>query len=344
MKLSWEPLTLSLRRTFRIAHGASDQRHNVLLRIDERIGEAAAVPYHGESQAGIMAYLARLKPEDWGDDPALLEDILAQLPSGSLAARAAVDMALHDAWGQCLGQPLYRLFGLNPTRIPPTSVTVAMDEPQAMAAWVRDSDWPIIKVKLGGADDEAILATIREATRGETKPRVLRVDVNGGWSRERAAALLPRLAHYDLELVEQPLPVEDIAGLQWLRAQNLGVPIFADESIKSARDVVAHAGAVDGVVIKLMKSGGIRAAMRAITVARALDMRVMLSCMVESTIAVTAAAHLAPLCDFIDLDGPLLIDTAALPRTQQVQGMRYRGARLILPNRPGLGLTKSTEV
>jgi L-alanine-DL-glutamate epimerase-like enolase superfamily enzyme len=107
---------------------------------------------------------------------------------------------------------------------------------------------------------------------------------------------------------------------------------------------VAHAGAVDGVVIKLMKSGGLREAMRAITVARALDMRVMLSCMVESTIAVTAAAHLAPLCDFIDLDGPLLIDTAALPCAQQVQGVRYEGARLILPNRPGLGLTNSMEV
>ncbi len=359
MKLTWEPMTLNLRRTFRIAHGASDQRRNVLVRLDEAhgphsgIGEAAAVPYHGESQAGIMAYLASLNPEDWGHDPARIDDILAQLPPGSRAARAAVDIALHDLWGQCLGQPLYRLFGLNPARIPPTSFTVAMDEPKAMATWVQDSGWPIIKVKLGGPDDEAILAAIRATSppgplsesseRGGGTPRVLRVDVNGGWTRERAAALLPRLARYDLELVEQPLPVGDIEGLRWLREQDFGVPIFADESIKDARDVVAHAGTVDGVVIKLMKSGGIREAMRAIAVARALDMRVMLSCMVESPIAVTAAAHLAPLCDLVDLDGPLLIDIDALPPAQRLQGVRYEGARLILPNGPGLGLTHTKE-
>ena len=126
----------------------------------------------------------------------------------------------------------------------------------------------------------------------------MRVDANAGWTRAQAAQLIPRLADYGLELVEQPLPVGDIEGLRWLREQRLGLPIFADENIKTARDVLAHAGAVDGVVIKLMKSSGIREARRAIAMARSLDMQVMIGCMVETSLGVTAAAHIAPLCDF----------------------------------------------
>jgi len=160
------------------------------------------------------------------------------------------------------------------------------------------------------------------------------VDANAGWTREQAAAMIPRLAQYDVELVEQPLAVGDLEGLRWLRAQKFGVPIFADESVKTARDVAAHAGAVDGVVIKLMKTGGIREALRAIHTARALDLQVMLSCMIESSVGVTAAAHLAPLCDYADLDGPLLI------RNDRFNGIRYDGARMILPEGAGLGVVE----
>jgi L-alanine-DL-glutamate epimerase-like enolase superfamily enzyme len=330
MKLTWEPLTLELRTTFRIAHGADDRRENVLARLDEGIGEAAAVKYHGETQAGIVAYLARVA-DDIGkcDDPFLMEDILARLPLGSNAARAAIDLALHDVWGKRIGQPLYRLLGLDPTRAPLTSFTIAMDEPAAMAQRAQESRLPILKIKVGGANDEAMLAAIRRATNAK-----LRVDANAGWTREQAAAMIPRLAQYDVELVEQPLAVGDLEGLRWLRAQKFGVPIFADESVKTARDVAAHAGAVDGVVIKLMKTGGIREALRAIHAARALDLQVMLSCMIESSVGVTAAAHLAPLCDYADLDGPLLI------RNDRFNGIRYDGARMILPEGAGLGVVE----
>jgi L-alanine-DL-glutamate epimerase-like enolase superfamily enzyme len=330
MKLTWEPLTLELRTTFRIAHGADDRRENVLARLDEGIGEAAAVKYHGETQAGIVAYLARVA-DDIGkcDDPFLMEDILAHLPLGSNAARAAIDLALHDVWGKRIGQPLYRLLGLDPTRAPLTSFTIAMDEPAAMAQRAQESRLPILKIKVGGANDEAMLAAIRRATNAK-----LRVDANAGWTREQAAAMIPRLAQYDVELVEQPLAVGDLEGLRWLRAQKFGVPIFADESVKTARDVAAHAGAVDGVVIKLMKTGGIREALRAIHAARALDLQVMLSCMIESSVGVTAAAHLAPLCDYADLDGPLLI------RNDRFNGIRYEGARMILPEGAGLGVVE----
>ena len=334
MKLSWEPITLDLKTTFRIAHGASDQRFNVVVYLQhsglQGLGEAPGVTYLGESQAGIIAYLESV-PHLSDDDPALLEDILRRLPPGSGAARAALDMALHDLWGKLVGQPLYRLFGLNPARIPPTSFTVAIDQPEVMAEQARRSGYPIIKIKLGSDQDEAIVRAIRGATDAR-----LRVDANAGWSREQAAELIPRLAQYDLELVEQPLPFGDIQGLHWLRKQlhdqHIYVPIFVDESVKSARDVAAHAGAVDGVVIKLAKTGGLREAMRAIAVARALDMQVMVSCMVETNLGVTAAAHLAPLCDYVDLDGPLLI------RNDPFQGLSYQGPQIALPDSPGLGV------
>jgi L-alanine-DL-glutamate epimerase-like enolase superfamily enzyme len=335
MRLSWQPVTLDLRTTFRIAHGASDQRFNVITSLEDGEylgrGEAAAVAYHGETQSGIIAYLAGLEgsPADPSrlEDPFLIDDFLSQLPAGSRAARASIDIALHDLLGKHLGQPIYRIFGLNPDHIPETSFTIAIDEPDLMAERARRSSWPILKIKLGSQDDEKIIAAIRNATAAR-----LRGDANAGWTREQAVSLIPRLAAYGLELVEQPLAVGDIEGLRWLRAQKLGVPIFADEGIKSARDVAAHAGAIDGVVIKLMKSGGMREALSAIHTARALDMQVMIGCMVETSLGVTAAAHLAALGDYIDLDGPLLI------KNDPFNGIEYQGAKILLPDRPGLGI------
>ena len=330
LNITWEPITLQLKNVFRIAHGASAQRHNVIVRVEEGLGEAAGVAYHGETPERIIAYLQTVALLG---DPLHLVDLLAQLPQeGSRAGRAAVDMALHDLWGKRLGQPLYCLLGLNPADAPPTSFTIAMDEPQAMAERAAASGMPVIKIKVGGENDEAIVRAIREATDAR-----LQVDANGGWTREQAAAIIPRLTEYDLQIVEQPLPAGDIEGLRWLRAQDLGAPIFADEAIKTPQDILAHAGAVDGVVIKLAKSGGIRPALEMIALARTLDMRVMIGCMVETAVAVTAAAHLAPLCDYADLDGPLLI------ANDPFCGLRYDGARMLLPDGPGLGITPRAE-
>lgn len=332
MKLILEPITLDLKNTFRIAHGASDQRHNVLVHLDEGIGEGAGVPYLGESQAGIMDYI-RSAAEQFSDDPTQINTILETLPLGSSSGRAALDIALHDLWGKRQGIPLYKLLDINSQHMPSTSLTIAMDDPGKMAQSARRSGWPIIKIKLGSGDDEAIVRSIREET-----DAVLRVDANAGWTREQAAELIPRLVEYDLELVEQPLPVGDIEGLRRLRASNPGVIIFADESIRSPQDVIDHVDAVDGVVIKLMKSGGIKPAMHMIEIARSFDMHVMLSCMVESSVGVTAAAHLASLCEYVDLDGPMLI------KNDPYQGVTYRGAQLVLPEGSGLGVVKRKEV
>lgn len=331
MKLRWEPLTLDLKTTFRVAHGAFDQRFNVLVYLDEGVGEAAAVPYYGETQEGIIEYLNSFP--NLGDDPFDLEAVLARRPPGSRAARSAIDQALHDLWGKTLGQPLYRLFGLNPNNLPLTSFTIAMTEPEIMAEQAKASGYPIIKIKLGSDNDEAIVSAIRNVTNAK-----LFVDVNAGWSREQALQLIPRLADYDLELIEQPLPVDDVEGYFWLReklcAQRIRVLIFADETAKTSHDIPKLAGAIDGVVVKTMKSEGIREALRMIHTARAHDIQVMLSCMVESSVGVTAAAHLAPLCDYADLDGPLLISN------DPYSGLAYEGARMSLPDGPGLGVKR----
>src|SRR5215217_4501199 len=177
MKLHWEPLALDLKTTFRVAHGAFDQRFNVLVYLDDGVGEAAAVPYYGETQQGIMDYLKSVP--DLGDDPLDLDAVLAKRPAGSRAARAAIDEALHDLWGKKLGQPLYKLFGLNPMNLPLTSFTIGMDEPHVMAEQAKASGLPILKIKLGSEKDERILTAIRKVT-----DAMLFADVNAGWSRE----------------------------------------------------------------------------------------------------------------------------------------------------------------
>lgn len=331
MKLHWEPITLELKTTFRVAHGASDQRHNVLVYLDDGVGEAAAVPYYGETQEGIIEYLKSVP--DLGDDLFDMDNVLARRPAGSRAARSAIDEALHDLWGKKLGQPLYKLFGLNPQNIPLTSFTIGMDDPRVMAEQAKASGHPILKIKLGGEEDEARIKAIRAATNSK-----LRVDANAGWSREEALRIIPRLVEYDLEFIEQPLAVDDVDGYFWLkdelRARRIDIPIFADETAKSSRDVAKLAGAIDGVVVKTMKSEGIREMMRMIHTARAHDMQIMLSCMVESSVGVTAAAHLAPLCDYADLDGPLLI------KNDPYRGVTYDGAKMSLPDGAGIGVER----
>jgi L-alanine-DL-glutamate epimerase-like enolase superfamily enzyme len=326
MRLTWEGVTLELALPFHIAHQRSETRRNVLVRLDSGIGEAAGVSYLGESEAGIALYLSQL---DLGEleDPTQIDEVLARLPAGSAAARAAVDIALHDLWGQQLGQPLYRLLGLNPARIPPSSFTIAIDTPELMAKRAAEARLPVLKIKLGDAQDEARIRAIREACSA-----TLRVDANAGWSRDKAARLLPVLAELGVELCEQPLPAGDLDGLRALAAVHPRPALFADESIKTCADIVSHAGLVDGVVIKLAKCGGLREAWRQIGVAHALDLRVMLSCMIETSVAVTAAAQLAPAVEHVDLDGPLLIVN------DPYVGVQYRGAELVLPEGPGLGL------
>lgn len=331
MHLRHEPVTLDLVTPFRIAHGTSVARHNVLVRIDdgeyEGLGEAAPVRQHKETQAGVLGYLASLPP--LGEDPFQLEEILAALPSGSQAARAAVDIALHDLVGKKLGIPLYRLFGLDPGSAPQTSYTISIGTVEEVQAWARTAakQFSILKLKLDGDHHLDLVHAVRAVTDAR-----LVADANCGWTTDQALRLIPALADLGLEWIEQPLPEEDLDGLRRVRAAS-PVPIFADEPVRRARDIPRLAGSVDGVNIKVMKAGGLREALRMIAVARAHDLQVMLGCMVETSVGITAAAHLAPLVDWADLDGNL-----NLTRDPFV-GVRVDQGRLVLPDGPGLGVT-----
>ena len=333
LTLKPEPITLNLATPFRIAHGTSVARHNVLVRIDDGqqqgLGEAAAVVQHHETQQGVMEYLAALPKLP--DDALELHDILDALPPGSQAARAAVDIALHDLIGKKLGQPLYRLFGLNPARAPQTSFTIGLGTVEEVRekARVAARQFSILKLKLD-SDEAHSLALVR-AARDETGARLV-IDANCAWTVAQAERMIPALADLGVEWVEQPLAEEDLAGTRRVRA-SAPVPIFADEPVRTARDIPRLADCVDGVNIKLMKAGGIREGLRMISVARAHDLQVMLGCMVETSVGITAAAHLAPLVDWADLDGNLTVTN------DPFLGVQVEHGRLILPAGPGLGVT-----
>jgi L-alanine-DL-glutamate epimerase-like enolase superfamily enzyme len=334
MYLHYEPITLTLKTPFRIAHGSSDVRHNVLVRIGdgehEGLGEAAPVRQHHETQATVLAYLdglARYWPP--GDDPYLLVDLLSALPPGSQAARAAVDMALHDLVGKKLGTPLYRLLGLNPNRAMVTTLTIGLGPLEEVEAKASEAaDFPILKLKLDSNADHC-LSMVR-AVRAASDARLV-ADANCAWSADQALQLIPALADLGLEWIEQPLPEDDLEGMRRVREAS-PLPVFADEPVRTAKDIPLLASCVDGVNIKVQKAGGLREARHMIAVARAHDLQVMLGCMVETSVGITAAAHLSPLVDWADLDGTLLI------RDDPFAGVQVKAGQLVLPSEPGLGV------
>ena len=339
MHYSVEPLELRLKTPFRIAHGTSTTRTNVLVRLGDGVGEGALLPYYPHAFEAVQAYLEKLAPAALlGDDPLALEDALDRLPPGPAPARTAVDIALHDHWGRRLGQPLYRLWGLNPARAPLSTITLSIPEtladlPAQIEAWAA---FPILKLKLGTGDtarDEAIVRTARQATDAQ-----LCVDTNSAWSLDEAAAIIPRLSAYDLLFIEQPLSKNEVDA--WLRLRRRlpddTPPLIADESVQSAADMLALGEAIDGVNLKLAKAGGLRETRRMIALARALGLHVMLGCMIESSVALTAAAHLAPLVDFADLDGYLHL------ANDPFEGMTMEQGRIGLPDGPGLGVVERT--
>ena len=315
MILDFEILDLETRHAFRIARpGAQAKRRTVWIRLTdadgvEGWGEAAANNYYGETVDTVAAVLPRLAEaleEASTGDPMALERIelaLDQAISRNPAARAAVSMALHDIVGKRLNLPVWRLWGLSPEAAPLSSFTLGIDEPEAMRAKLREAaSYPILKLKVGSPSDEAALKLIRE----EAPDAIVRVDANTGWTLKEALRWIPMLADYGVELVEQPLAAEDLDGMRILRERS-ALPIIADESCKVAADVPRLAGCVDGVNIKLAKCGSMREAVRIAHVARAHHMQVMLGCMLETTIATAAAVQIAPLCDYVDLDGAALL-------------------------------------
>jgi L-alanine-DL-glutamate epimerase-like enolase superfamily enzyme len=334
MQISVSPLHLELRTPFRIAHGVSTQRTNVLVEANGGRGEAGLPPYLPTDYATALAWLSDIRLPEWdGPEPPPIESWLDDLPSGPLPARCALDMALHDSWAKRIGQPLHVLMGVDPSRAPVCFMTVSI--PERVEDITRDSlpDHPRLKLKLGSGDSErdiAIVQRVRSLTDAE-----LCVDANGAWSIPEAVSVIPRLNELNLLFIEQPIAdtdPEDWHLLRRLLPKSHTPPLVADESFRRADDAIALAGAADGVNIKLAKCGGIAASRALIHLARTLDLQVVVGCMVESSLAITAAAALAPLADFADLDGAQLL--AADP----FRGVTFSEGKPVMPASPGLGV------
>ena len=321
---------LQLNHPFKISRRGTDAYREVIsVEIDGGIGETAPAVFYGETVQTVENAVTELSSVLDGNLDEI-QDVMEAVDTtlgGNYAAKSAIDMALHDRLGKRLGVPLYKLWGLNPQKTPYTSFTIGLDEPEIMAEKALQADsYPILKVKLGTPRDIEILQTLRKVT---DKP--IYVDANTAWTPREAVEKIKQLGQFGVELIEQPTKPEDIDGLKFVR-QHSELPIIADESVKRARDIPALVDAVDGINIKLVKCGGILEAIRMIHVARTHGLLIMIGCMIESSLGITAAAHLTPLVDYADLDGNLLISND--PYT----GVTLDNGKLILPDQPGIGV------
>ena len=332
-----EIVRLKLKHTWTTTMSSSEFRDTLHLRLTSggitgRGEGAPIVRYHESAETGKKA-IQSIAPMLAAADPwkyrKILNEVFAKIP-GEWAAKSALDIALHDWIGQKLGIPLYRYFGFDAAEAPVTTFSIGIDTPEVTRQKVLEADpYPILKVKVGLDKDEATLEAIRSVTK---KP--LRLDANEGFkSKEEAVRKIKWLEQLGAQFIEQPLPAQMHEEAKWVRSQ-VSLPIFADEACLRAEDIPKIADAYDGVVIKLDKTGGLLGAIQMIHTARAHGLKTMLGCMVSSSVTITAAAHLSPMVDFADLDGNLLI--ANDPFT----GVRVQQGRLVLPDTPGLGLTK----
>lgn len=338
MNLRFHPYTLELKHAFTIATSSRTTTPVMLVEMEHEgvvgYGEASMPPYLGETQETAAAFLRQVDLSRF-TDPFPLEEILPAIDAiapGNTAAKAAVDIALHDWIGRKLGAPLHRLWGLNPSRTPLTSFTIGIDTAAVVRQKTREAaQYKIIKVKLGrGAEsDRMMIETIREVT---TTP--ITVDANQGWTnRDHALQMIEWLADRGVVFIEQPMPKDQIDDTAWL-CERSPLPLIADESVQRLDSVPRVRGIFHGINIKLMKCTGLREAHKMIVLARALGMKVMLGCMTETSCAISAAAQLSPLVDWADLDGALLI------KNDPFEGMKVVDGKVTLSDRAGIGIRR----
>lgn len=338
LRLQAEVLDLQTRYPFRIARHEHFEIRTVLVTLRdadglEGIGEATPQRFYGETPETVLAALG-VYATALPDDPLDLDtadERLTQALAGNASARAAISAALHDLAGKRLGVPVHRLWGLDPGRAPRSTFTIGIDTAEMIRQKVREAEgYPILKIKLGTDRDLEILQAIRDVT-----TRELRVDANCGWTVRQTIRMLPVLEEYGVTVLEQPLVRDDLDGLAEIHRHSR-IPLIVDESCLVAADIPRLAGRVDGINIKLAKCGSLREALRMIHVARAHHLTVMVGCMVESSVGITAAAQISPLVDIVDLDG------AALLAHDPFIGATIDGGRVRLPDGAGLGLARRT--
>lgn len=336
MRLRCYPYTLELSHPFTLSSGTRNTTPVMLVEVEEDgltgYGEASMAPYLGETHETARAFLLRVELPGSPELSNLGEILRAvdAIAPGNHAAKAGVDIALHDWLGKKLGQPWYRIWGLDPGDAPVSSFTIGIGEREDVLRKVEEAHgFPVFKVKLGCDRDREIIEAVREVT---DKP--IRVDVNQGWAdRDHALRMCEWLASKNVELVEQPMPKERLEDMAWLRSRS-PIPVIADESVSRLADVRKAYGVFDGVNVKLMKATGLREAHAMILAARSLGLKVMLGCMTETSCAISAAAQLSPLADWADLDGALLINN------DPFIGATITGGRVTLTDRPGIGAVK----
>ncbi len=333
MQFTFEEITLTLKHTFRL-HGGNKEHARVLVgRLEHNglvgLGEACPSKYYGETPETVKTV--------WQDfdfskyrDPFLFEAVRNELQEkfpGKTAAWAGIDIALFDWIGKKLEVPLYRYLELDKSAIPSSSFTIGFSTRDELVQKIHEAeDFSVLKIKLGTSNDREIIETVRNET---DKP--IRVDANEGWSREEALEKMTWLEDKNVQFVEQPLKKEDLEGHAWLK-ERVALPIFADESARMPEDLHKIHDAFDGVVVKLMKAGGVQGALEAIGLARSYGLQTMLSCFLETSVAIAAAAHISPLVDYADLDGHLLV------ANDPFEGLSLVDGKIMVSDEPGLGV------
>ncbi|MBC8503799.1 MAG: dipeptide epimerase [Chloroflexi bacterium] len=333
-RLTWESITLDLRSPFHLSYGVSEIRQSFWLRLadDEGWGEAAIPPYYKISESDMTDIWESASHciEPFPDDKDGVAEWVGS--KGPAPARCALDLALHDRIARDRGLPLFKLLGLPAPTSTPTAFTISIESPEKMAERAKSiPKYSIIKLKLGSNDDLARVAAVR-AARPDVK---LYVDANAGWTVDEAIERIKELEPYNLELIEQPLPKEDIAEMGYIQ-KHTAIPIVADESVQVMDDIEAlGAAGVKGVNLKLMKIGGLAPALKMLQRARELGMKIMLGCMVETSLGVTAMAHISALADWVDLDAPLLI------KNDPFDGVSYENGEInISTDKVGIGVVR----
>ena len=336
LKLRFKPYTLQLKHAFGVASNTRTTTPVVLTEIEYDgvigYGEASMPPYLGESHDTVLKFLGQVDLSKF-DSPFDLENILAYvdlIAPDNRAAKASVDIALHDLVGKIMKQPWYKIWGYDASKTPNTSYTIGIDTPEVVRKKVLEADpYKILKVKLGRDTDKLMINTIREIT---DKP--ICVDVNQGWKdKQHALDMAHWLKEKGVVFIEQPMAKENLDDNAWLTERS-PLPTIGDEAVQRLDDVLKAHHVYNGINIKLMKSTGLREAHKMLELARALKMKVMVGCMTETSCAISAAAQLAPMVDWADLDGALLISNDVY------SGVTIENGKVTLNNNPGIGLKK----